>query len=159
MKYMTTTLTMILVLSIFGECKENKHSTLNTTSHKQTKHDENSNSIPFTGIEAQKKKNSQSIRLFADPGIDEILLRWEPVKKATEYMLQWGMSKDDMDETFMFNADETQFLHTELESGTVYFYRIAAKVEKKKQKKKKVSKVLEVHTGDREKIKQSDVAY
>lgn len=96
------------------------------------------------------------MQLSADPGIDEVLLHWEPIKKTTEYMLQWGIGKDDMDETFMMKADEIQFLHTELEPATAYYYRISAKLGGKKEK---VSKVLEVRTGDREKIKQSDVAY
>lgn len=149
-------LAMILVLSLFGECKEIKHSAPDTTSKKKTKNDKNSNSIPFEEIEAQKKKNSQSMQLSADPGIDEILLHWEPIKKTNAYILQWGLSKDMAEETIVLNADKTQFFHTELESATAYYYRITAELGKKK---KKVSKVLEVHTGDREKIKQSDAAY
>lgn len=147
-------LAMILALSLFGECKENRQSPADTT---QPNNGGNSNSIPSAEIQAEKKKNdSQSIQLSADPGIDEILLHWEAVKKTTEYMLQWGMSKDMIEDPFTINAGETQFLHTELEPDTAYYYRITAKLGKKKEE---VSKVLEVHTGDREKNKQSDVAY
>ncbi len=149
-------LAMILALSLFGECKENRQSATDTT---QTKNDKNSNSIPSAEIEAEKKKkDSQGMQLSADPGIDEILLHWEAVKKTTEYRLQWGISKDTIEETIVLNADTTQFLHTELEPATTYYYRIKAKYGKK-GKKKRVSKILEVHTGDRENIKQSDVAY
>ena len=149
-------LSAIMMLSLFGGCGGSGNSTPTEAAQAQANNTQSTNSIPPAETRAEKKKNKKRMQLSADPGIDEILLHWEPVKKTTTYKLRWGISKDAMDETFTFNADETQFLHTGLEPATLYYYRIIAK---RGKKKKRVSKVLEVRTGDREKITQSDVAY
>lgn len=124
-------LAAILILSLFSGCDESSNSTPDATTQVQPDTIASTNSISIAEIQVEKKKNKKRMQLSADPGIDEILLHWEAVKKTTKYVLRWGMSKDDMDERITLNADETQFLHTELEPATTYYYRIKAKYGKK----------------------------
>lgn len=161
MKHITTTLAAILTLGLLAGCGETGNSSSETKAQVQTVTEEGSNSISYAQIDAQQKKKNNNkkkfIKLTAQPGIETVSLEWEVVKRAKEYLLKWGESRELLEDAISLDASQVQYLHEGLEPDTTYYYRIKAKFGKKK--KKSVSRIVKVHTGDREKVKQSDVAY
>ena len=130
-----------------------------TVTEEKIHHDESSLKELDSDAKKQKEKEKDKkkfISLVADPDTNTVLLHWEEVKGAESYLLKWGESRELLEDAISLDAQQIQYLHEGLEPATAYYYCITAKLGKKKEV---VSKVLEVHTGDREKVKQSDVAY
>ncbi len=105
----------------------------------------------------ENEENVPTMKLSADPAIDEILLRWTAVNNATGYELEWSEKNDTLENSMTLNAEQTQFLHQDLEPETIYYYRITVKYTG--EISAKPSKIVAVKTGSTAQIMQSDVGY
>ncbi len=159
MKVILYTLAVCVLLTPLAWGKTVNKDIQETATQGEIHHGESSLKELDSDAKKQKEKNKDKkkfISLVADPGTNTVLLRWEEVKGAEAYLLKWGESRELLEDAISLDALQIQYFHEGLEPATAYYYHITAKLGKKKET---VSKVLKVRTGDREKVKQSDVAY
>lgn len=105
----------------------------------------------------ENEESVPAMKLYADPAIDEIFLRWIAVDNATGYELEWGERDDILENRVTFNTDQIQYLHQDLEPETIYYYRITVKYTGTISAKP--STIVAVKTKSIAQVMQSDLGY
>lgn len=114
---------------------------------------EGQNSTPDMDVSEGK---AASVQLYARLKSDEIRLTWTTDEYADGYLLEWGKRADSLDHSEVFGRGENVFIHQELASSTLYYYRLTILLDD--GNKGDSSAVVSVRTGSRVAVRQSDVA-
>lgn len=113
-----------------------------------------------SGTDAQtpvptQTSTSLAPQLVVEPVINEISLRWNTVDEELGYLLEWSAGTNTLNNTINIPTGATSYVHENLESNTIHYYRLTAKL--KDEQLGESSEIIAVKTGDSAKFIQSDI--